>query len=140
MDTKKLYQTYHPKGFTTVNTYLFAENPPLLIQFLKSAFYAEEGLSTVDPDTSDILNMILYIGQSAIMISQSRGQFIGMRSSFYLFTENVDHLYENALNNGGVSEFAPADMDYGDRQAGIRDPAGNYWWISKRIHSNEYED
>lgn len=26
-------------------------------------------------------------------------------------------------------EFEPADMDYQDRQSGIIDPGGNYWWI-----------
>ena len=38
----KIYDTYRPEGFGTVNGYLFAENPKELIEFLKKAFYAEE--------------------------------------------------------------------------------------------------
>jgi PhnB protein len=30
-------------------------------------------------------------------------------------------------------------MPYGDRQGGVRDPAGNIWWISQRIVRAPYE-
>lgn len=71
------------------------------------------------------------------MISQARGQFLGMKTSMYLYANDVDALYTNALKYGAKSEFEPADMDYGDRQAGIVDPAGNYWWVSKRLEGKE---
>lgn len=61
-----------------------------------------------------------------------------MKTSMYLYTHDVDTLYANALKHGAKGEFEAADMDYGDRQAGIIDPAGNYWWISKRLEEKEY--
>jgi PhnB protein len=30
------------------------------------------------------------------------------------------------------------DMPYGDRQGGIRDVAGNIWWLSQRIVKAPY--
>ena len=35
--------------------------------------------------------------------------------------------------------FRPADMPYQDRQAGVIDPSGNYWWISRRLVEEPYD-
>ena len=134
------YNTYRPEGFQSVNPYLFAKNPQQLIQFYKDAFAAEELNRSIIPNSEEIANCLMKIGDSCIMISQARDVFEGMRSSFYLFVENVDDVYKHALDSGGKDVFSPADMDYQDRQAGIIDPAGNYWWISKRLVNESYND
>lgn len=85
---KPIFDTYRPTGFTTVNSYLFTENPTELIDFLKSAFYAEEINRSLTPDGA-IGNCILKIGDSCFMISQARQPFLGMTTAFYLFVENV---------------------------------------------------
>ena len=131
------FDTFHPKGFSTVNSYLFTEEPQKLIEFLKKAFFAIEGASTIEDD-GIIRNLILTIGDTSFMISQASEPFLGMKTSFYLYVRDVDFIYENALKEGGKDVLAPADMDYGDRQAGIQDPAGNYWWISRRLTESEY--
>ena len=135
----KIFNTYRPEGFRTVNSYLFVSDPQKLITFLTEAFYAVEVGRTVTPD-GDIANCILKIGDSCLMISQARGQFEGMRTSHYLYVEDVDSVYQNALKHGAKSEFQPADMDYGDRQAGVVDTAGNHWWISTRLVEAGYHD
>ena len=127
---KNSYDTYTPEGFTTINTYLFTEKPEDLISFLEKAFYAEEINRSINPQNGDIGNCILKIGDTCFMISQARGQFMGMRTALYLFVKDVDVIHKNALAHGAKELFAPADMDYGDRQSGIVDPAGNYWWVS----------
>ncbi len=131
-----IYNTFIPKGFSSVNAYIFTESPSELINFYKNAFFASEIGRT--EDSGVILNCILKIGESCFMISQARGEFLGMRSSFYLFTNNVDKLHENALKEGATSVLDPADMDYQDRQSGVIDPSGNYWWISKRLVEKDY--
>lgn len=135
-----LFNTYKPEGFSTVNAYLFVEHPQELISFLKNAFYAEELDRTVRPDNGDIANCILRIGASCFMISQARGQFLNMRTALYLYVDDVDALYARAITQGATSEFKPADMEYGDRQAGVVDPSGNYWWISKRLQQKGYHE
>lgn len=137
---KKEFDTYRPAGFHTINAYIFSENPEILIDFLKNAFLADELNRNVDKQSGVILNSILQIGDSCFMISQARGEFLKMRSSFYLFVANVDETYQNALKFGGISNMEPADMEYDDRQAGIQDPSGNYWWISKRLIEENYID
>ncbi len=133
----KIYNTRLPEACSTVNTYLFVEKPEAYIDFLKNGLFAVE-IGRVVSESGEIQNAQLQIGHSRIMVSQARGQFLGMKTSMYLYTEDVDALYTNALKHGAQSEFEAADMDYGDRQAGIVDPAGNYWWISKRLEEKEY--
>lgn len=133
-----IYNTFRPSGFGTVSAYLFTEDPKGLIDFLQKAFYAEEVDRTVDEESGVIRNCILKIGDSCFMLSQAAGDFMGMRTAFYLYTNDPDALQKNALENGATEIFPPADMDYGDRQGGVMDPAGNYWWISKRLVEENY--
>ncbi|SDF26460.1 PhnB protein [Pricia antarctica] len=135
----QIFDTYRPEGFGTVNGYLFVENPIELIDFLKNAFYAKEINRSINSKNGDIANVILKIGNSCFMISQARGQFLNMRTAFYLYVDNVDQMHKRAVENGAKVEFEPADMDYEDRQSGIIDPSGNYWWISKRLVDKGYD-
>jgi len=137
---KTLFKTYTPEGFSNVNSYVFTENPEELIQFLKNSFYAEEINRSINPRNHSIGNCILKIGDTCFMISQARGEFMNMRTAFYLYVEDVDAVYENALQHGAKNSFEPADMDYEDRQAGIIDTAGNYWFISKRLLQKGYHE
>ena len=130
------FATYRPEGFSTLNSYIFADDAPALIDYLKLAFDAEE-LNRIMRD-GDIANCILKIGDTAFMISQARGEFTGMRTAFYLYVKDVDAMYQRAIEHGGESVFAPADMDYGDRQGGVKDLEGNYWWISTRLKEGPY--
>lgn len=135
-----LFDTYVPDGFGTVNGYLFAENPVALIDFLKKAFYAEEINRVINPENGDLANVILKIGTSCFMVSQARGPFLNMRTAFYLYVDDVDEVHRNAVLYGAKVEFEPMDMEYQDRQSGIVDPSGNYWWISKRLVKKGYQD
>ena len=133
----RIYDTHLPKSGNTVNTYLFVKTPDAYIDFLKSGLFAEE-IGRELGESGEIQNAQIQIGHSRIMIAQARGQFLGMKASMYLYVNDVDAVYKNAIEHGAHSEFEPADMPYGDRQAGIADIAGNYWWISKRLEEKEY--
>lgn len=135
----KLFETYKPEGFHSVNPYLFVDDPLALIDFLKNVFYASEVSRSLTPN-GDIANVILRIGDSCFMISQARAEFIGMKTSLYLYVDDVDSIHERAVSFGAKVSFEPADMPYGDRQSGIVDPCGNYWWISKRQEEKGYHE
>ena len=44
-----------------------------------------------------------------------------MPSMIYLYVDNVDELYAQALSAGATSISAPADQPYGDRSGGVQD-------------------
>lgn len=134
---KAIFNTYRPEGFHTVNSYLFAEDPEGLIEFLQQAFYATI-LNITHKTDGSIANCILQIGDSCLMVSQATGQFINMRTAFYLFVEDVDLIFNRALEFGATVCYDPADTEYQDRQGGVIDKEGNYWWISKRLVQTGY--
>lgn len=136
----EIFNTYRPQGFQTVNSYLFVSNPQELIDFLKTAFFAEELNRSINPENGDIANSVLQIGTSCFMISQAREQFLNMKTALYLFVDNVDETHKQALANGAILVFDPTDMPYNDRQSGVIDPSGNYWWISKRLENKGYHE
>jgi len=134
-----IFQTYRPPGFTSANSYLFSSDPPRLIEFIKTAFYGEV-IHTSFTSDGDIGNCIIMIGDTCIMISQARDDFENMRTALYLYVNDVDQVHQKALENGATELFPPADMDYEDRQGGVIDCDGNYWWISMRLVEKGYEE
>jgi uncharacterized glyoxalase superfamily protein PhnB len=48
----------------------------------------------------------------------------------HLYVPDTDLVYGRALGAGAESLYAPVDQPYGDREAGVRDLAGNHWYIA----------
>ena len=44
-----------------------------------------------------------------------------------------DETYEKALSAGATSIMEPADQYYGDRNAAVKDPGGNIWYIATHV-------
>jgi uncharacterized glyoxalase superfamily protein PhnB len=60
------------------------------------------------------------------------GDFAPMPAMLYLYVRDVDAVYHQAVAAGAITLMEPADQIYGDRNAGVKDPAGNLWWIGTR--------
>ena len=118
-----------PEGYYTVTPYLFVEGATNLIKFLQQGFAATEIRRTLHPDGS-IMNAEVKIGNSLIMVSEARCEFKPIPSSIYLYVDNTDATYENALKAGAISVMEPNDEFWGDRHAAVKDPTGGYWWIA----------
>lgn len=72
----------------------------------------------------------LRIGDSIVMLGDVAGEFKPMRSTIHLYVNDADTVYRRALQAGATSVREPADQFYGDRNAGVEDPCGNFWWIA----------
>jgi PhnB protein len=126
-----------PDGFGVVTPYISVEDAPAYIDFLIRGMGAVELGRSVLPD-GRIANCQLRIGTTGIMLSEALEPFSPSKSSFYLYVENAETAMQLALAAGAVQIMAIADMPYGDRQGGIKDPAGNLWWISERLTDAPY--
>jgi uncharacterized glyoxalase superfamily protein PhnB len=51
----------------------------------------------------------------------------------HLYMEDVDAVYQRAVQAGAKSVREPADQPYGDRSGGVEDTFGNQWWISTHV-------
>lgn len=73
------------------------------------------------------------IGDSQIMVSDSTEKYPAGASRLYLYVDDVDVIYQNAINANGISLREPVDEFYGDRSGGIKDAWGNEWWIATHV-------
>lgn len=129
---------YIPEGYGTVFPYIFASQAAEYLQFLIDGLGATELGRTTAPDGS-IANARMRIGSTSFMVSQAGGKYPASSAAFYLYVEDADAACARAVEHGAQLIHEPMDMDYGDRQGGVRDPSGNVWWISARFQHEPYD-
>ncbi len=119
-----------PDGYHTVTPYLTVRGAPKVIDFLKQAFGAELSHEPVKRPDGTIMHAQVTIGDSRVMIAEESEMAKATDSSLYLYVPNVDSVYQRAVKAGGSTIMEPTDMFYGDRSGGVKDPAGNSWFIA----------
>ena len=128
-----------PEGYHTVTPYLVVEGANRLLAFLEAAFGAKVLYRTDRPD-GEVAHAEIQIGDSRVMLSGSQPQWPALPCALYLYVEDCDALYAQALAAGAKSTQEPADMFYGDRHGGVIDPSGNQWWIATHIEDVSPEE
>ncbi len=128
-----------PEGYHTLTPTLIVDGAARLIEFLTKAFGAQERMQIPMPD-GKVAHAECLVGDSLIMLSDATPQFPATNSTFYMYVENADSVYERALAAGATSEMPLQDMFYGDRSGSIRDPFGNRWTIATHIEDVSDEE
>ena len=127
-----------PEGYHTVTPYIVVKGASKLIDFLKEAFGARiERMASPD---GAVMHAEVKIGDSIVMVSDSVGEWKPMPASFYVYVSDTDALYHRALQAGAESAMEPEDKFYGDRNAGVRDPFGNVWWIATHKEDISFDE
>ena len=127
------------EGYSTVNSYFMVKNAHLLIEFMEKAFGGKSHDQTMNPDGT-IANAEVQIGDSRVMVAEARDNWTPMPCHIYLYVPDTDATYKKAISAGATSVMEPADMFYGDRNGGVRDSCGNYWWIATKIKDVPQEE
>ncbi|CAN5412722.1 N/A [soil metagenome] len=126
-----------PDGFSGVTPYVFVGRADDYVAFLIAALGGRElGRSTMSDGR--IANCQVSLSGATIMISEASDAFPPTRAAYYLYVEDADVAMARAVAAGAASIMDVDDMPYGDRQGGVRDPAGNIWWISQRLTDEPY--
>jgi len=128
-----------PDGYSAITPYLVVEKGADLVEFLQKAFGAKVQHRMDYPDGS-LWHADLQVGDSHVMLGGASEEWPAMPSAIYLYVEDADATYGQALAAGATSIMAPTDMFYGDRQGGVKDPAGNSWWIATHIEDVSPEE
>ncbi len=128
-----------PDGYHSVTPYLTVTGVANLIDFLKEAFAAVETERMTRPDGT-VGHAEVRIGDSMVMMGEASDAWKPMPSALYLYVADVDGVYRRALAAGATSTMEPMDQFYGDRSGGVKDPAGNIWWIATRVENLSREE
>ena len=119
------------EGFRTVTPYLTVADTHREIEFITKAFGAEGRIYGLG--SAGGFHAEYKIGDSMLMIGGG-GKGSNWKGSptpgaLHLYVEDVDAVYQRAMQAGATSLMAPTDQEYGDRDAAIADVGGNQWYI-----------
>lgn len=113
----------------TVAVYFHPVGAPKFINFLEQAF----GAQVVERHQSDedfVYHAKVRIGDSIVEMGEAHDQWQPMQSAIYMYVEDVDATYRQALSAGATSALEPTNQPYGDRTAWVNDEFGNIWYLS----------
>ena len=135
-----------PQGYHSLTPYLIVSDAKKAIHYYTKVFRAKETFRLDAPD-GKIAHAELQIGDSRIMladespdsgvIAPTKG---GRSFSLVLYVENVDEVFDDAVDNGGIIVHPLKDQFYGDRMGTIRDPFGHEWSVATHIEDVSEEE
>jgi hypothetical protein len=89
------------------------------------------------------MHAILKMGDLMAMISDASEHAKATPVMLCLYVPDVDAAYQKATKAGATSIMKPADQFYGDRSGGVKDAAGNSWFLRhphRRRHVSGIEE
>lgn len=124
---------FKPAKMNTVNPYLMVNSVQELINFIEKIFDGKLCYK-LDRPNGEIMHAEIKIGNSTIMAGEPMGDFGIFPCSLYIYVENCDKVYKDAILYGCKSIMEPTTMEHaGERYGGIEDKNGNIWWIATHI-------
>lgn len=126
-----------PEGHYNVTPYLCIDGAARALDFYKRAFGAVETYR-LDAPGGKIGHAEIKIGDSAIMLADPypgddlRGPNAlgGSSTGMYIYVEDADRLFAQAMAAGATELHPMQDQFYGDRTGSVRDPFGHVWYLA----------
>ena len=128
-----------PEGFHTITPSIVCKNAAKAIDFYKEVFHAKELNRMAGPGGS-IGHAELQIGDSRLMLGD---EFPGMSTApgpdappsnyLFIYSDNVDALFDRAVKAGAKVEMPLQNQFWGDRYGKIQDPFGHRWGLSQHV-------
>jgi PhnB protein len=118
------------------------------IEFYKRAFGAEEHGDRMTGPDGTVAHAEIRIGDSVIMLGDewpdgptlSPKTLNGSTAAIFIYTDDVDALWEQAIT-AGCEEVYPLEMQfYGDKGGRVRDPFGHTWGLGQHVEDVSDEE
>ena len=129
-----------PDNYPQISPYLHVDGAAEAIAFYERVFGATERMRMPDP-SGKIGHAELQLGDSVIMLADEypdmgiRGPsaYGGSPVTISVYVEDVDDVYQRALDAGAKTVRDLEDQFYGDRTAQFEDPFGHRWGIATHV-------
>lgn len=119
-----------PENYLPVMPYLIVSDAPAFLEYTKKVFGATEQMIVPGDDGRAIMHGEIKIGDAVIMFANATAQWSEKTGGMFIFLEDLNRVYNAAIEQGGTSLQKPVQQDYGF-SAGFEDPFGNHWWITQ---------
>jgi PhnB protein len=124
-----------PEGHHTVTPVLTVDGAAKALDWYQRALNAKVKSSSTGPD-GKIVHAEIELGDSRIMLNDpmmgmkgARG-FGGSPVSLWLYVDDCDRLFKQAVTAGGKERQPIADQFWGDRSGSFEDPFGLTWTVA----------
>ena len=137
-----------PEGYHSLTPSLTVRGATDAIEFYKRAFGAVEKSRALAPDGKRLWHAELQIGDSRLMLTDEMPEMGGhapastgaVGFSVWLYVEDVDAVFDRAIEAGAKSQMPVNDTFWGDRFGGLQDPFGHNWAIATRKENLSEEE
>jgi PhnB protein len=126
-----------PEGYHSISPALTCKDAARAIDFYKKAFNAREIMRMPAPD-GKISHAELRIGDSIIFLNDEMGPMTGTttgtpRLSLFLYVEDADTTFNNAVKAGAKVDMPLENQFWGDRYGKLTDPFGHQWGVATHV-------
>jgi PhnB protein len=136
-----------PDNYPRVAPYLTIAGASAAIEFYKTVLGAEERGRMGAPG-GKVGHAELAIGDSLVMLSDEFPEMGGKSPktvggtpvTIMVYVEDVDAVFEKALDNGATAIGKVEDQFYGDRSGSFEDPFGHHWHVASHIEDVSPEE
>jgi PhnB protein len=126
-----------PEGFHSITPHLICRDGKKAIEFYQKAFGAQVVRAHYMPD-GKLMHGEIKIGDSIVMLGDEfpdwnvlSPQSLGNASTvIHLYTQDVDSVFQKAVDAGCTPTMPVGDQFWGDRYGQVVDPFGHRWSIA----------
>ena len=127
-----------PDGYHAVTPSFTFRDCKKAIEFYKKAFGAKNPQIFPAPDGKGVMHAVIQIGDSHIMMGDEKpgmscksAETLGESPiSFFLYVQDADAVFKQAVNAGATAVMPMYDAFWGDRCGHVKDPFGYSWMIA----------
>jgi PhnB protein len=118
------------------------------IDFYRRAFGAQECAPRMTMRDGTVAHAEIRIGDSVVMLgdewpdgpTQAPSRLGGSTAALFVYTDDVDTLWQQALDAGAEVVF-PLEMQfYGDKAGRVRDPFGHTWGLGQHVEDVDEDE
>jgi uncharacterized glyoxalase superfamily protein PhnB len=137
-----------PEDFHTITPHLVVRDAKQAVEFYRRAFGAVELFRNLAPDGQRVMHCELLLGDSRFLVHDEfpeRGLLSplglnGTAVTLHLYVEDVDRVFQQAVDAGAQAVMPVADCFWGDRYGILRDPSGHSWSVASRLEDLSPQD
>jgi PhnB protein len=137
-----------PPGREHVIPNLIVKGVAEAITFYEKAFGAEEVMRMPGPGGKGIMHLEFKIAASLFFMADeaptmschSPHTLKGTPVSMYLYVEDVDKVFNQAVASGAKAIMPPTNLFWGDRYCKVADPFGHEWSLATHLEDVSIAD
>lgn len=132
-----------PNGFHSITPFIIVKDAEKWLAFVEKAFNGETTFMLKHesgPYKGKVMHATTKIGDSCIMVSEAMDNYPANTAMLYLYVNDVDETYAQALEAGAEKVREPLTEFYGDRSGGLKDKWGVQWWVATHVEDVEGEE